>query len=72
MIFVEPAQTHANLMCSIACSSGSTHFCHLGEPYVMVPKMILETLSPDFPRRTARVSHEPKLSQVAYRRALFS
>ena len=44
--------TYAYLMCLIPSSSGSTQFCQSGEPYDMHPKMIFETFSPEFPRRT--------------------
>jgi hypothetical protein len=58
--------THATLMCLIASSSPRTHSCHLGSPYCMVPKMILETLSPDCPRRTVRVKSMFKLQRVSF------
>ena len=45
--------TNANLICLMASSSGRTQSCHLGEPYDMHPRMILDTFSPEFPRRTA-------------------
>ena len=49
---LETGLTYANLMCLIASSSGSTQSCQPFEPYDIQPRMIFETLSPDFPRRT--------------------
>jgi hypothetical protein len=40
-------------MCSMDSASPSTHGSHLDEPYDMHPRMILDTLSPDNPRRAA-------------------
>src|SRR3984957_7901477 len=44
--------TYATLMCLMASSSPKTHSCHLGSPYCIVPKIILETFRPDWPNRT--------------------
>ena len=49
----QEATTYAYLMCLIASSSGKTQLCHSGEPYDMHPRMIFDTFSPEFPRRTA-------------------
>ena len=45
-------ETYAALICSIPSFSPKTHGCHSGEPYCIVPRMILETLSPELPSRT--------------------
>lgn len=45
--------TYAYLICLMASSSSRTQSCQVLRPYCIVPKMILETFSPDFPRRTA-------------------
>jgi hypothetical protein len=44
--------THAALICLIDSSSGKTQACHFGVPYDIHPSMILDTLSPELPRRT--------------------
>ena len=44
--------TYAYLICLIASSSPRTHSAQLGSPYDIAPRMIFETLRPEFPRRT--------------------
>ena len=45
--------THANFTCSMASFSPRTHCSQRGSPYDIIPRMILDTFNPDFPRRTA-------------------
>ena len=52
--YMHMISTHATLMCLIASSSPKTQSCHSVDPYCIVPRIILETLRPEFPRRTAK------------------
>ena len=52
-------------MCLIASSSGSTQSCQPFEPYDIQPRMIFETLRPEFPRRTVnKIDIESKRTVV--------
>lgn len=44
----------AILICLIASSSSSTHSCQPLSPYCIAPKIIFETLRPEFPSRTSK------------------
>lgn len=43
--------TYANFTCSIASFSPRSHCCQCGSPYDIMPRITLDTFSPDFPRR---------------------
>ena len=46
--------TDAALICARDSSSGNTQGCHSGVPYDIHPSMILDTFSPEDPRRTIK------------------